>query len=531
MKSLNVRITGAAGQGVQTAADLLGRAATRAGLFAYSYSDAESRIRGGLNFSHVRISTRPGMGVCDSVDLPLELNQPDLADLAEKAGSKRAVNTVAAAIACALAGIQRDLADGVVAERFLGPHAETNAKAVALAYESASQRGAGDRFQIEVESKSQRLWVGGHEAIALGAVAGGVRFYAGYPMSPSTGIMTSLAGWSRQAGVLVEQAEDEIAAINMVAGASYAGARSMTATSGGGFCLMTEGVSLLGMIEAPAVIVLAQRPGPATGLPTRTAQGDLHLALHAGHGFFPRVILAPQSVPDGFELTARAFDIAEKYQVPVLILTDQLLQDSQATVEPFDVSGLPTGRHLLSTDEIATVEHYRRYAQTDSGISPLAAPGISTHTVVVDSDEHDEDGHLIEAAEISGRMAGKRVRKAATLQNATLLPPPEIAGDPDGRPLVVSWGSSYETIKEVPGRGKEFAHLHLRQLWPLDSKALANLFKRASAVIVVESSVGAELAALLRRVALHPVDHTITRNDGRPMNIEELARKIGEVLS
>jgi len=527
MKSFNVRIAGAAGQGVQTAADLLGRAATRAGLFAYSYSDAESRIRGGHNFSHVRIAARPQMGVCDSVDLMLGLDQPELTDLADRVGSKRAVNTVAAAVACRAAGIPRDVTEGVVSERFSGPHAAANAKAVELAYQDQARGKSG----LEADLKHKRLWVGGHEAMALGAVAGGVRFFAGYPMSPSTGIMTSLAGWSRDAGVLVEQAEDEIAAINMVAGASYAGARSMTATSGGGFCLMTEGVSLLGMIEAPAVIVLAQRPGPATGLPTRTAQGDLHLALHAGHGFFPRVILAPQNLADGFELTARAFDIAEKYQVPVLVLTDQLLQDSQATVDPFDISGLPSGRHLLSPSDLASMKTYRRYSQTDSGISPLAAPGVSGHTVVVDSDEHDEDGHLIEAAEIAARMAAKRVRKAATLQNADLLPPPEVAGSPDGRPLVVSWGSTCETIREIPGRGDRFAHLHLRQLWPLDEKPLADLLGRASRVIVVECSVVAELAALLRRVTLHPVDHAITSLDGRPMNVEDLGRRLGEVIS
>jgi 2-oxoglutarate ferredoxin oxidoreductase subunit alpha len=528
MKSVDIRISGAAGQGVQTAADLLGKAATRAGLFAYGYSDAESRIRGGRNFSHIRIATQPCMGVHESVDLLLELNQPDLTELAEKAGSKKAVNTAAAATACALAGVPRVVTAGVVAERFSGPHAEANARTVALAYENAERHEAGDRFRMSAEDQRRRLWVGGHQAIALGAVAGGVRFYAGYPMSPSTGIMTSLAAWSREAGVLVEQAEDEIAAVNMVAGASYAGARSMTATSGGGFCLMTEGVSLLGMIEAPAVMVLA--PGPATGLPTRTAQGDLLLALHAGHGFFPRVILAPQNLADGFELTARAFDIAERFQVPVLILTDQLLQDSQASVDPFDVSGRPTERHLLTAEQLASVERYRRYDQTDSGISPQAAPGVSGHTVVVDSDEHDEDGHPIEAAEIADRMAAKRIRKAASLQNATLLPPPEIAGDPDGQPLVVSWGSTYETIREVPGRGRDFAHLHLRRLLPLDGESLADLFRRASSLIVVECSVGGELAALLQGVTLHPVDHTVTRRDGRPFSVEDLARRLGEVL-
>ena len=461
----------------------------------------------------------------------------ELSKLAEQAGSLKAVGTVAVAAVCALLGVSREIVEAAVKERFSQNEklAQLNSRATASGYQAGLTYKPGERFRMLPESVSPgRLWVSGHQAISLGALAGGVRFVAGYPMSPATSILTDLAAWAGEAGVLVEQAEDEVAAINMVAGASYAGTRAMTATSGGGFCLMTEGVSLLGMIEGPAVIILGQRPGPATGLPTRTAQGDLHLVLHAGHGFFPRVILAPRNVPDGFEITARAFDIAEQFQVPVFILTDQLLQDSQASIEPFDPSGLPRERHLVGSEKLASMKSYQRFAQTDSGISPQAAPGSSEHVVVVDSDEHDEDGHLTESGDIAERMAGKRQRKSRTLTEAELLPPPLVDGDVDGRPLVITWGSTYETMAEAKSRlavgGKELAHLHLRQLWPLPEKFLADLFGRSASLTVVENNVGGELAALLRRVTLRGADNVINRVDGRPFNVAGLVGRLEEAL-
>ncbi|MBN2496413.1 MAG: 2-oxoacid:acceptor oxidoreductase subunit alpha [Deltaproteobacteria bacterium] len=567
-KNLRVRFAGAAGQGVQTAADLLGRAALRSGRFAYAYADAESRIRGGVNFSQVRVSSEPLMGVTQRCDLLVALSAEaqarcadslaehgsliaaraaahpraapfDLEQLAARAGSRAVASTVGLAVACALAGIERPICLGVVRERFAsgGALAEKNAQAVLAGYEAVLGWIRQERYAVPArpEVASRHLWIAGHEAISLGAVAGGVRFVAGYPMSPATGILSDLSSWARDFGILVEQAEDEPAAINMLAGASYAGARAMTATSGGGFCLMCEGVSLLGMIECPAVVVLAQRPGPSTGQPTRTAQGDLRLALHAGHGFFPRVILAPRDVADGFELTARAFDIAERYGVTVFVLSDQLLQDSRAVVPPFDTAGLPRARHLLQPDQLKAMPRYQRYAQTASGVSPQAAPGSSRHVVVVDSDEHDEDGHLTESAEIAARMAQKRLRKAELIRNAKLLAAPEPEGDLDGRPLVLSWGSTYQTLAEARAvlmdRGGDFAHLHLRQLWPLPADRLKSAFERASSLAVVECNPNGELAGLLEQTTLTRIDHLLTRADGRPMHVDELTERIeSEVL-
>ena len=411
---------------------------------------------------------------------------------------------------------------------------EININALNLGYDAADKWDSSSRFKMpRVDEKAGRLWISGGEAIALGAVAGGVSFYAGYPMSPSTSIITSLAAWSNETGVVVEQAEDEVAAINMVAGASYAGARAMTATSGGGFALMVEGLSLIGMIEVPAVIALAQRPGPATGLPTRTAQGDLNFVRHAGHGAFARIIIAPQNIPDCFELTAKAFDMAEKYQVPVIIMTDQLLQDSYATVEPFSTDGFPAKRYLLDARRLDAMDKYERYAQSPSGISPMAAPGVSKHVVVVDSDEHDEDGHLIESAEIAHRMAEKRWNKAEIVRELAELP--GVEGDTDGRPLVISWGSTYETVAEarsiIAAKGRQFAHMHFRWMWlPPRGKEIAGIMNDASSVIAVENSVGCDIESILRETTLRGVDKTINKMDGRPFTVAELVKRLEEMM-
>ncbi len=560
---LSIRIAGAAGQGMATTSEMLGRAITRAGLFAFARNDAESRIRGGLSFSHLRCSERELAGITDHIDLLVaqtreaaesfaDLLSPDglvicqadwglegaapffLRDLAVEAGSDKAAGTVALAALAGLLGLDGGLIETVIRERFAGNDELTaiNLKAADLGRVAIEEWGATGRFALPKGEPNGRMWLSGAQAVALGAVAGGATFVAGYPMSPATGVLVNLAAWSKRAGIVVEQAEDEVAAINMVAGAAYAGARAMTATSGGGFCLMTEGVSLLGMIETPAVIVLAQRPGPATGLPTRLAQGDLNLVRHAGHGFFPRIVLAPKNIRDCFEVTAQAFDLAERYQTPVFVMTDQLLHDSQATIEPPSIEGLPSERHFLTPAELAELDVYRRFALTEDGISPLAAPGVSRHLVVVDSDEHDQDGYLTERAEEAEKMALKRRSKAlAVAENAW---PPELTGPLNGGPVVVSWGSTFETAAEAVGRlaetGREAAHVNLTWLWPPPEEELAALLKNASPLIVVEASVGGELASLIREVCLREVDVIITKLDGRPFTVDGLLARLVEEI-
>ncbi len=549
----NIRIAGAAGQGMQTIADSFGMLLCRMGYHVYSHTDAESRIRGGLNFSQLRCSDRPAHGYVDRVDVLVALSEPAVQEfgpkvgehgmvivsgkwdhpfrapfsldaLAATAGSPKAAGTVAVAALGTLFGASREEIQKSLRHIRMDDSAQ---KAIDLGIQAVRDWKAEGRMGRPLDRTAERMWIAGHEAIALGALAGGVRYVAGYPMSPASGTLTALARWSHETGTVFDQAEDEVAAINMVAAASYAGARSMTATSGGGFCLMTEGVSLLGMIESPAVIVLAQRPGPATGLPTKTAQGDLKLALHAGHGFFPRIILAPKNISDCYPVTARAFDLAEKYQVPVFVLTDQMLQDGQAVVERFSVAGLNSGRHLLSTEELARMPAYRRYEQTANGISPMAAPGVSSHVVVADSDEHDEEGHLTESAEIAERMAKKRLMKAKTVAAEARLP--EIEGKKDAEVCVVSWGSTYETLKEVrealAARGKHFAHLHFTQLWPLPVDDLRAALGKSRRLVAVEANVVSELGSLISETTQRRIDVTLNRYDGRPFEVAELVAR------
>jgi 2-oxoglutarate ferredoxin oxidoreductase subunit alpha len=460
-----------------------------------------------------------------------------LAEIANEAGNKMAAGTVAAALIWGLMGLELPVLLGAVTDALSARRAliDVNLKAAELGYRRGVQWEPGQRFRFQPVNgrKTERLWISGGEAVALGAVAGGVAFMAAYPMSPSTPIITNLAQWADRTGVVTEQAEDEIAAINMVAGASWAGARAMTATSRGGFDLMSEGISLIGQIEVPAVVVIGQRPGPSTNQATRTQQSDLRLALHAGHGHFARVVFALTNIADGFAVTARALDIAERYQVPVFVLTDQQLQDAQSTVEPFATDDLPRDRHYLTADALNAVERYRRYARTPSGVSPPAAPGVSRHLVVCTSDEHDETGHITEIPHEVEATVEKRLRKVQTIA-AELIAPLDVRGSLPGATLLISWGSSYEALVETCDRlaaaGHPVAHLHFTQLWPLSGERIAAILDQAKDWIVVENNLDGQLADLLQQVALRPMVRRVNKLDGRPFSVEELVERIGREI-
>jgi 2-oxoglutarate ferredoxin oxidoreductase subunit alpha len=370
-----IKVGGEAGQGVQTIGDSLGRVFARAGYQVFIHQDYESRIRGGHNFYQIRVSDEPisssrvpidivvaldgasianntanlapgGMIVYDSASLkqkhdgPAFLDVP-FVDLATKdGGSKIMANTVATGAVLGMLGLDLSLFLAVINKVMEDKGAkviEENRRAAGRGREFAVTNCPNCAFKMPVFGEP-RLLIDGNSAIGLGAALSGCRFYAAYPMTPSTGILTYMAGKSKELGIVAEQAEDEIAAINMAIGASYAGVRSMTGTAGGGFALMVEGVSLAAITETPVVIAVGQRPAPATGLPTRTEQGDLLFVLHAGHGEFPRLLFAPGSPEQALYLTNKAFDLAFKYQVPAFILSDQYLADSQWTYGGFDLS-------------------------------------------------------------------------------------------------------------------------------------------------------------------------------------------------
>jgi 2-oxoglutarate ferredoxin oxidoreductase subunit alpha len=375
------------------------------------------------------------------------------------------------------------------------------------------------------------MLISGIESIAIGALASGCKFYAAYPMTPSTGIMNYLASKGRECGIVVEQAEDEIAAINMALGASYAGARAMVGTSGGGFALMVEGLSLAGMTEIPIVIAMGQRPGPATGLPTRTEQGDLEFLLSAGHGEFPRVIFAPGSPSQAFYLTNKAFDIAEKYQIPVFILFDTYLADSQWTFDSFDLSQVQYHDYRLRGDLFKEQKDYKRYADIDTGISPLGIPGEAAHVVVVDSDEHDEEGHIIEDAFTRVRMVEKRlVRKQPRIKSE--IGPPEMYGDQDARVVLVGWGSTYGVMKnavDALAQSMSIAMLHFSEVFPLPALTpfdYVTFLEKTELSLCIENNATGQFSRLLRAETGFKFKASIRKFDGRPFTVDELTGEI-----
>jgi 2-oxoglutarate ferredoxin oxidoreductase subunit alpha len=398
-----------------------------------------------------------------------------------------------------------------------------NVEAFRAGYGRGAALVAEGRAAVEIDSSPDRrneILASGTDAIALGALAGGCNFIAAYPMTPSTGVFAFLAQHAERFGIIAEQAEDEIAAMNMSLGAWYAGARAMVSTSGGGFALMVEGLSLAGMTECPAVIFLGQRPGPATGLPTRTEQGDLLFVLFAGHGEFPRIVLAPGTLPEAFELTAKAFDLADRFQVPVIVMADQFLVDLQHNLSPFDTSGAGVTHHFIETGK-----DYRRYALTEDGLSPRGIPGLGAGLVGLDSDEHDEEGHITEDLELRRRMVDKRLRKGDLLAAATL--PPRLYGGEVFETLLVSWGSTCGPVREAMERvgNSTVSYLHVSQVHPLH-ESVSGLMGKARKTVVIENNATGQFASLLRMHLGVEVDAAILQYDGLPFAVEELASRI-----
>ncbi|WP_161486038.1 2-oxoacid:acceptor oxidoreductase subunit alpha [Desulfotomaculum copahuensis] len=546
---LTIKITGEAGQGLQSIGQLLGKYFARRGYYVFANQDNESRIRGGHNFFQLRVAGAPAGAAADAVDMLVPLDRAGvdlhldevtpggvvLVDSAmdahprrdarflalplmqlamEQGGNKIYANAAATAAVLALLGQTVEPLEELLQETF-GPEAgRINARVAAAAHALARQSRPALSVDPPPPMPAPRLFINGHEAVALGALAAGCKFMAAYPMSPSTPMITFLSGQAEKFGLVVEQAEDEIAAVNMAIGAAYTGVRAMTATSGGGFSLMVEALGLAGMTETPVVAVNAQRPGPATGLPTRTEQGDLEFVIHAAQGEFPRFVLAPRTIEEAFYLTVRAFNLAERFQVPVIILTDQHLGESYTTVERFDLSRVTVERHLSSIPAGGT---YRRYRYTPDGISPRVVPGTPGAAVTLDSDEHGEDGRIIEDAATRRRMVEKRLGKQPAMTAA--LQPPEIAGDPGARWVLLGWGSTRGALAGacaiLQRRGERVQMRCLCDLWPLDGRVLAD-WPAGAGLIVVEGNYTGQLARLLAAQTGRRAEHLINRYDGRP---------------
>lgn len=544
----NIVITGAAGQGIQTIGYIIAKTASKSGYNVFSWQEYESRIRGGSNSYRIRVSDDIVNTPLVRADifLPLDKNSrakyhsllkedgimvdeegigeriitvPFVKIAQEKFGSKLFANTVAAGALTAVMGLDLEPLNRVISSEFARKGEEIvkkNLRAAAEGYESArkSCEGVCSWALPEREHKESYL-ISGNEALALGAAAAGCRFIAAYPMTPSTGIITFLSKHSERLKIFAEQAEDEIAAINMAIGAGYAGVRAMTASSGGGFALMVEGISLAGMTETPVVVVLAQRPAPATGLPTRTEQGDLLFAINAGHGEFSRLVFAPSDPKDAFHKIVRAFDLADKYQIPAIILTDQHLADSYFTIEDFELDKVVNKSYLVDPDEI---ENYQRYQLNETGISPILYPGMSRHLVCCDSDEHDEYGHITEDLKLRERMVEKRLKKSELLREE--IAPPEEKDISDAKDVFVSWGSSrnavFEAVERLRDQGARVGAIHFTELMPLPKYE----FSPDKNYCTVESNATGQLGRLLRGEYGIAVTRRITRYDGLPLDHE-----------
>ncbi|UZP68514.1 2-oxoacid:acceptor oxidoreductase subunit alpha [Desulfovibrio mangrovi] len=559
VQNRHIVIGGAAGQGLVTVGQMLSKGLVRAGYEVLVTQDYMSRVRGGHNTYNIRTGVTPLTGPAESIDILVALNQETVslhkralgsdgilildegfdaeglaalhvpfASLAPKAVFQ---NIAALGVLCSVLGLSKDHAATLVHDSF-GKKGQAviaqNLQVLDEAYAWGEANAASFEKLPSAVSRAPRMFINGNESLALGALAAGVKFCSFYPMTPATSIAQNLITHGRKMGVYVEQVEDEIAALNMGLGASYAGAPTLIPTSGGGFALMTEAVSLAGVMEQPVVVVVAQRPGPATGLPTRTEQADFNLVLYAGHGEFPRAIFAPGTIEDCFFLTRKAFDISEKYQSPVFVLTDQELADRHMGVEPFDLDALPpvAGPDLSDTDAQA----YKRYVLTKDGLSPRRIPGYGESIVLADCHEHTEDGHITEDIDMRIAMNDKRMLKEEGMRSEVV--PPRFFGADRPDTLLLCWGSTEGAAREAAnvlnGQGQRVGVLSFTQVWPLAPEQFLPLLETVPKVVCVEGNKTAQFARLLRQETGFRPHRNILRYDGRPFTASYIIGKLAD---
>ncbi len=524
---ISIVLCGEAGQGVQTVESLLVKIFKTAGFNVFATKEYMSRVRGGSNSTSLRISSIPVSAYIERIDLLIKLGKEFTGQVENRISKDTKVfsdiknNIAAIGLVCAAFIIEQSVAEKYIADRFKSKGEKVVADNIAALKEGY---GLVDfTFDILPDPMiKDDIIVSGAEAVALGAIAGGCNFIAAYPMTPSTGVFTTLSQYEHEFGIISEQAEDEISAMNMAIGAWYAGARALVNTSGGGFDLMTEGLSLAGMIESPLVINLGQRPGPSTGLPTRTEQGDLEIALYSGHGEFPRIILAPGNLADAFALTQSAFDLAGKYQVPVFIMTDQYLVDSYYNIPAFPLNKKPKNYFIKTSSD------YKRYALTQDGISPRGIPGFGDGLVCADSDEHDQDGRITENLDLRIQMQDKRLNKLNQIKKDAF--PPELIGNSDYKILVVSWGSNREAIVEALKlvNRKEIAFLFFKQVYPVHDDAIKYL-KKAKKTAIIENNATGQFAKIIKLAAGLDFDKRILKYNGMPFAVEEIVRELKKI--
>ena len=568
MQTFNIKIGGEAGQGLVSIGNILLRAITQEGWHLFAHQDYESRIRGGHNFFQIRLANKPVASWENEIDVLVALdettiilgqgelrssgvviydpgvlgekakelgNQPNylglpFGQIAEELGQPKIVANAAAAGA-----IWALLSDDLITlhqtlDVMFGSKGkkvvEGNQKVATAGFDKVREVMGSRSKPAKPERQGERLLLKGNDALPLGALSAGLKFMSAYPMTPATGVTEFIAEYGREVSAVMEQAEDEISAINMAIGASYTGVRAMTATSGGGFALMTEALSLAGSAEIPIVVINAMRPGPSTGLPTRTEQGDLSFAVAMSFGDFPRAVFAPGDPEEAFYLMGEAFNVAEEYQMPVVVLSDQHLADSYTTVPPFDLGRVKIKRGKVVSGAKAGPD-YLRYAYTKDGISPRLYPGFGDGVVVSAGDEHDEKGHLIEDGETRQKMMEKRMTKQGLVEKRAVEP--VLCGSEEPDATLIGFGSTKgaiaEAVRALNEGGCKVQGVHLPQVFPLP-ESLDAILQRPGRKFIVEGNYSGQLEALLAsRFAVKPTG-SIRRYDGRPINAQYILDRL-----
>jgi len=561
--NINIKIGGQAGKGIKVSGQMLGRSLTRLGFSTCSYREYPSLIRGGHNSYDIHAGIEPVYSHRRKIDILISLNKqtidihkknlhpksiviydPDqfqapqlkkgilfpiqLIKLAEKAGGKKIMANIAGLSAVlTLLQLPIDTLEKVIEKKFADKPPkiiDLNKKTARLSRQFVKENLPAVELKLNIPDKQKpRMVLTGNEAFSLGALSAGLKFFSAYPMTPATSILHFLAKESRNFDLVVKHTEDEISAVNMALGASFAGTRAMTATSGGGLALMAEGISLAGISETPLVIVNSQRPGPGLGMPTWTAQADLKFTINIGHDEFPRIVLAPGDVEECFQLGRKAFQLAEKYQLPVFILIDKYLSETDFSTEPFK-NNWKNKRHSLTTKTNRSSEaFFKRYRLTETGISKRSLPGQKGGIHCCNSYEHNQKGLGTEQAETRSLMMEKRLNKmTASLQE---MPEIEIFGDKQAKTGIISWGSNKGVILQALKQLQKVKFLHLNWIWPFPQQQTDDFLSSCQKTFCFECNATGQLADLIKEQTGKKVEKILKYN-GRPFYPDEIKKQL-----
>ncbi|MCX8084822.1 MAG: 2-oxoacid:acceptor oxidoreductase subunit alpha [Calditerrivibrio sp.] len=557
---LKIKLGGPAGLGIMTSGLILSKLFKRLGYHVHGYPEYPSLIRGGYNSYLVVIDEQYVNAPYNSFDILIALtdvaiqreqitekmyvildkeNTKNIAELKcrfvdipfkkilqEFNFNEIAKNSIAMGALLKLLKLDFSLLEVLFKEVYPSEKLFEINRSAALAGFNFTEEGVDFK---SVKADQNRIVLTGNEAICLGAIAAGMNFFATYPMTPASSILHFLAEQERRYNYITKHTEDEISAINMAIGASFAGARAMVATSGGGFSLMVEGLGLAAIAETPIVVVESQRPGPATGMPTWTEQADLRFVLHASQDEFVRVVFTPGDVGELFDFTFEAFNIAERYQIPVIVMSDKFLSESHFTHKIFDLNHLVIDRGLIfEGDPEHPMEFLPRYKEVKDGVGLRSFPGTAAGLYKAPGNEHDEFGFVTDDAKNRVIQQNRRFKKLEPLKNE--IPHPMLYGDERAEKTVLCWGSIKMQMMEIIKYTKKVNFIHFRAIHPLDWDNVRAMLEGRN-LVVVENNKTAQLRGIIAENTGIIVDDAILKYDGRPFFVEELYEKLmGESL-